>query len=101
MSEISQIFEAMPGRYIAGKVDKTKTYYFSVGSEKWTVSMHPDRCEVARGKADADVVLKCDPKLFVKMVLHGKMPGPLDIARGKIKTNDPQALQGLMSSFRS
>ena len=41
-----------------------------------------------------------DPKLFANMVLKGKMPGPMDIARGKIKTNDPSALQNLMTCFK-
>jgi len=33
------------------------------------------------------------------MVVHGKMPGALDIARGKIKTNDPMGLQKLKTMF--
>jgi hypothetical protein len=33
------------------------------------------------------------------MVLHGKMPGPIDIARGKVKTNDVGALSKLRDLF--
>ncbi|MCB9780152.1 MAG: hypothetical protein H6742_16415 [Alphaproteobacteria bacterium] len=102
MSKVREIFQAMPSRYVPSPGMATKTYYFSVGPEKWTVSMHADRCEAVPGKTvdNADVVLKCDPALFEKMVLHGKMPGPIDIARGKIKTNDPAALQALKDRFR-
>ena len=45
------------------------------------------------------MVLKCEPKLFEKIVLKGKMPGPLDIARGKFKTNDPGKLQEMLTCF--
>jgi hypothetical protein len=101
LSKVRQIFTSMPERYISGKVSASKSYYFSVGDQKWSVTLHPDRCEAVEGKSGtADVVLKADPKLFERMVLERKMPGPLDIARGKIKTNDPGALQELMSCFR-
>jgi hypothetical protein len=33
------------------------------------------------------------------MVVHGKMPGPIDIARGKVKTNDAGALMKLRELF--
>ena len=103
MSNVRRIFEEMPGRYISGSTDSTKTIYFSVGDEKWTVTLHPDRCEAQPGKLvdNADLILKCEPKLFENMILKGKMPGMMDIARGKIKTNDPAQLQGLMSKFRT
>lgn len=102
MASVREIFESMPRRYLPQPGTPSRSYYFSVGDEKWTVVMHPDRCEVAPGKTidSADVVLKCDPKLFVAMVLEGKTPGPIDIARGKIKTNDPSALKALKERFR-
>ena len=102
MSQVREIFQRMPERYIPQPGAASRTYYFSVGDEKWTVTMHADRCVATPGKQgdNADVVLKCDPKLFAAMVLEGKMPGPLDIARGKIKTNDPGALKALKERFR-
>ncbi len=102
MSVIRQIFEHMPSRYQPGKVNRSVTYYFSVGSEKWTATLHPDHCEVVEGKQTdrADCVLKCDPKLFEKMVLKGKTPGPLDVARGKIKSNNIDLLRKLPDYFR-
>ncbi len=100
MATIPQIFEAMPDRYQPGKVTEDKIYYFSLGDDKFTVTVSPDKCVVEKGKTgEADVVLKTTPKLFEKMVIHGKMPGPIDIARGKIKTNDPGALKDLKDYF--
>lgn len=102
MSRVREIFQSMPSRYLPSPGSPSRSYYFSVGEERWTVVMHADRCEASPGKTveTADVVLKCDPGLFERMVLEGKMPGPLDIARGRIKTNDPGALQALKSRFR-
>ena len=102
MPQISEIFGQMASRYQTGQVDKVTTYYFSVGDQKWTATLHPDRCEVEEGRhtSRADCVLKCDPKLFEKMVLEGKRPGPFDIARGKIKTNDVGLLKRLPEFFR-
>ena len=101
MSKVREIFQKMPERYKPSPGMATRTFYFSVGAERWTVTMHADRCEAVPGKTveHADVVLKCDPDLFEKMVLQGKNPGPLDIARGKIKTNDPTGLAALRERF--
>jgi len=102
MSQTREIFGQMAGRYQPGRVSKVITYYFSVGDEKWTATLHPDHCDVAEGRhtSRADCVLKCDPKLFANMVLEGKRPGPFDIARGKIRTNDVGLLKKLPEFFR-
>jgi len=102
MPVLREIFEAMPSRYNSGRIDGSLSYYFSVGGEKWTLLLDADSCVVNEGRhvASADCVLKCDPDLFVKMVLKGKRPGPLDIARGRIKTNDVALLKKLPELFR-
>jgi hypothetical protein len=99
MSAVKQIFDAMPDRFKPGSAANPMSCYFSVGDHKYVVAIGPDGCTVTPGKGQADVVLKCDPKLFEKIVLKGKMPGPLDIARGKFKTNDPGKLQTLLTCF--
>ncbi|MCA9708155.1 MAG: hypothetical protein KDK70_20050 [Myxococcales bacterium] len=98
---VEQIFEQMPGRYLRGKVSTRRVYYFSIGDFRATVTLTPEAVTVERDKKvdDADVVLKTTPELFEKMVLRGKMPGPIDIARGKIKTNDPLGLKNLRDYF--
>jgi putative sterol carrier protein len=99
--DIKKIFDTLPSRYIKGSVDKLTTYYFSIGEDKYTVRITKDEAKVEPGKTveNADVILKTTPELFEKMVLHGKAPGPIDIARGKIKTNDPMGLQKLRTMF--
>ena len=101
MSTVSKIFEAMSARYKADKVNAKRTYYFSIGDDKYTVICTPQDCKVEPGKTvdNADCVLKATPDVFEKMVLKGKLPGALDIARGKIKTNDVGALKDLKDWF--
>jgi hypothetical protein len=99
--DIPTIFDKLPARYKPGKVSGKSVYYFSIGDHKYTVVLEPDGCSVEEGKTieNADVILKTTPKLFEKMVIDGKMPGPLDIARGKVKTNDPKGLMRLREYF--
>lgn len=99
--DIRTIFEELPSCYRQGKVGKPIVYYFSVGEHRYTVRLDADRCVVEPGKTTehADVVLKTTPALFEKMVLRGERPGALDIALGRIKTNDPGALKRLSDYF--
>lgn len=99
--DIPKLFDNLPSRYIPGKAEKARTYYFSIGDDKYTVKLDPQRCQVEPGKTveQADVILKTTPELFEKMVIKGKMPGPIDIARGKVKTNDPMGLKDLRDYF--
>lgn len=99
--DVKKIFELMPSRYVKGKATKKTVYYFSIGDDRWTVTVEPTTVTVEPNKKvdDADVVLKTTPEIFEKMVLKGKLPGPIDIARGKVKTNDPVALKNLRDYF--
>ena len=99
--DVKQIFDLMPSRYRKGSASKLTTYYFSIGDFKATVKITPEGVTVEPDKTveNANVILKTTPELFEKMVLHGKAPGPIDIARGKIKTNDPMGLQKLREMF--
>lgn len=101
MADTTRIFEEMAGRYIKGSADKTTVFYFSIDSNKFTVTVGTDSCKVESGKTvdNADVILKTTSKIFENMVLRGKLPGPIDIARGKIKTNDISGLQNLKTWF--
>jgi putative sterol carrier protein len=99
--DAKKIFEQMPSRFIKGKATKKTVYYFSIGDDRYTVTVEPTQVSVEPGKKveNADVVLKTTPEIFEKMVLHGKLPGPIDIARGKVKTNDPVGLKNLREYF--
>jgi putative sterol carrier protein len=95
------IFEQMPSRYIKGRATGPSTFYFSIDNHKYTVRISPEECKVEKGKTQdrTDFVLKTTAALFEKMVIKGKMPSPLDVMRGKIKTNDPLALKKLRGMF--
>ncbi len=92
----------MPERYIKGSADKDTSFYFSIGDHKYTVKVVGDEVTVEDGKTidDADVVLKATPELFKRMVIDGKLPGAMDIAMGRIKTNDPNGLRSLKAWFK-
>lgn len=102
MADVQKIFAEMPNRYRPGVITAPRSYYFSVGDHKYTLQLTAQAATVTPGKAveNADVVLKTTPELFEKMVIKGQMPGMMDIARGKVKTNDPAALQQLKDLFR-
>ena len=101
MTDIEKIFTEFPNKYVPGVVDRNLTYYFSIGDEKWTVFVTPDSCEAKKGKLvdKADCFVKSDPKLFTNMVLRNKMPGMMDIARGKIKASDLNLLKKMADFF--
>ena len=101
MPSAADILREMPTRYRAGAAAQPMTYYFSIDDTRATVFVGPDGCRVADGKAveNADCVLKTTEKIFVNVVLNGKAPGPIDIARGKFKTNNPEALLKLRDMF--
>jgi len=98
---VPQIFDAMPSRYVRGRMPEPKVFYFSVGDYRYTVRLSNEDCTVESGKTTerADVVLKTTPELFEKMVVRGEAPGTFDILRGRVKTNDPQALKRLRDVF--
>ena len=98
---IPQMFEHMPAQYNAGVLSAPRTYYFSLGSHKFTAKMTPDACVIEQGKTvdSCDCVLKTTEKIFTALVLHGKRPGTLDVARGRFKTNDLALLSELGNLF--
>jgi hypothetical protein len=101
MSTPREIFEAMPSRFVPGKAPRSLVYYFSVGDDRWVLRIDGTTCTATPGKVDqADCVVKAHPDVFVNLVLRGKAPGALDIARGRFKTNDPSLLLTLKDCFR-
>jgi putative sterol carrier protein len=99
---VEALFSKLEAAYKPGSVKSAKTFYFSLEDEKWTVTLEPQRCRVERGKtvAQADVVLKTSPDLFVKM-WHGEFtPGVGDFLAGRVKANDPAALKAFLAAFQ-
>ena len=101
MKEINEIFEAMPTYYQKGHTDKKLIYYFSVGEDKWTVTVDSDSCVAQPGKQtnNADCVVKVDPQLFIRIIKEGKPPSTMDIMRGRLKSNNIGLLQKMKVFF--
>ena len=100
MNDAAALIASFQKRFVPGSVDRPLTWYFSIGEEKHTLLVTPTSCEVRPGKpANADCVVKATPEVFVNLVVHGRQPGPLDIARGRFKTNDVALLLKLRTVF--
>lgn len=96
------ILDGLGARFVPGKATRTVRYYFSIGdTDKYTLVVSPGGCTVTPGReGDADCVVKAHPDVFADLVLKNRAPGPLDIARGRFKTNDPALLMLLKDCFR-
>lgn len=99
---VSEIFDGLRANYKAGAFDEQKTFYFSLGDDKWTVTVGPKSCRVETGKTvdQADCVLKTSPELFLKMWNGEHTPGMGDFMSGRVKSNDPFALKPFMEAFK-
>lgn len=98
---VEKIFASLPGDFVAGTADKEISYYFSMGDIKKTVRVSPDRCLVEDGRTveQADCVCKTSSEFFEKIWNEGYRPGMGDFLSGKIKSNDPSALQSFLKCF--
>jgi putative sterol carrier protein len=103
MADLESTLNAFKQRFKPGAVDKTVTYYLSLGdaaNEKWTVVLTPTAAELKPGKPDnADCVLKTSADLLQQLVAGTWKPGVMDFMKGKIKTSDIDRLQLLQKAF--
>jgi long-chain acyl-CoA synthetase len=103
MADLESTLNALKQRFKPGAVDKTVTYYLSLGdaaNEKWTVVLTPTAAELKPGKPEnADCVLKTSAELFQQLVAGTWKPGVMDFMKQKIKTSDIDRLQLLQKAF--
>ena len=103
-SEVARIFEKLPTLFQKGSVNKPRTYYFSLDDdEKWTVSLTPDGCAVAKGKpdADADCFFKASKQMFLDVWTGKYTPSVKDFVMGSIKSNNPMLLKEFVDAFKA
>lgn len=102
MSAISDVFLSLPKRFVKGSVKATRTFYFSLGEEKWAVTLTPEACEVTQGKPaqDADVFFKASSEMFVEVWNGRYTPTAKDFLTGAIKSNNPLALKDFVAAFK-
>jgi putative sterol carrier protein len=102
VSDVAEVFAKLPEAYGQGKkVEVPRVFYFSLGEEeKWTVTLRPDKCEVARGKPEnADCFFKSSTQLFLDIWARTHTPSPMDFLTGAIKSDNPMLLKEFIGAF--
>lgn len=98
---VARIFASLPDSFVPGVVGEPLVYYFSLGATKKTVRLDDRTCAVEDGRtvAEADCVCKTEEAFFVSIWNEGYRPGLGDFLSGKIKSNNPEALQLFLKAF--
>jgi putative sterol carrier protein len=98
---IDKIFASLPDSFVPGVIEEPLVYYFSLGAAKKTVRVDGQSCTVEDGRTvdEADCVCKTDETFFVSIWSDGFRPSMGDFLSGKIKSNNPTALQLFLQAF--
>jgi long-chain acyl-CoA synthetase len=101
-ASLSSVFSELPARFVRGSVKAPLSYYFSLGSERWTVRVNEDSCRVQPGKTVevADCVLKTSPSMFTRIVRDAYSPSAGEFMSGQIKSNNIQLLMTFQKVFQ-
>jgi len=101
-ASLSTVFSELQDRFVRGSVKSPLSYYFSLGSERWTVRVNQDSCRVQPGKAVdvADCVLKTSPSMFTRIVRDAYSPSPGEFMSGQVKSNNIQLLMTFQKVFQ-
>lgn len=100
------LFQELEGKFLPGAVDKSVSFYFTLGSDelsKWTLRIDPKACEIKPGKPEggtADCVLKTSQDIFTRIVREAYIPGVAEFMSGVVKSNDPELLFTFQKAFQ-
>ena len=100
---LAPVFSELKTRFLVGSVEKPVSFYFSLGdSERWSVRITQDSCEVIAGKVEgpADCVLKTSPAMFTRIVREKYTPSPAEFVAGAVKSNNIQLLFTFQKAFQ-
>jgi len=100
---LEPVFRELEQRFKAGSIEQPISFYFSLGdSERWSVRITQDSCEVTAGKveAPADCVLKTSPAMFTRIVREKYTPSPAEFVAGAVKSNNIQLLFTFQKVFQ-
>lgn len=99
---LAPVFSELKTRFLAGAVENPVSFYFSLGdTERWSVRINKDSCEVIAGKVDpADCVLKTSPAMFTRIVREKYTPSPAEFVAGAVKSNNIQLLFTFQKAFQ-
>jgi len=98
---VDELFAAMPSQYVPGLVSQPVSYYFSFENSKKTARLTSERAVIEDGKTvdAADCVCKTSAAFFIAIWRDGRRPGMGDFLSGKIKSNNPAALETFLRCF--
>jgi long-chain acyl-CoA synthetase len=101
-ASLSSLFSELEGRFVRGSVKTPLSYYFSLGSERWTVRVNEESCRVQAGKTVdvADCVLKTSPSMFTRIVRDAYSPSPGEFLSGQVKSNNIPLLMTFQKVFQ-
>jgi long-chain acyl-CoA synthetase len=101
-TSLEGVFSELERRFLRGSVKAPISYYFSLGSERWTVHVSEETCRVQRGKAVdvADCVLKTTPAIFERIVRDAYSPSPGEFLSGSVKSNNIPLLMTFQKVFQ-
>jgi long-chain acyl-CoA synthetase len=97
------VFEELKERFVPHAVKQPVSYYFALGdSERWTVRITPELCEVFPGKVinPADCVLKTSTDIFKRIVREAYTPSPQEFISGMVKSNNVGLLLTFQKAFQ-
>jgi long-chain acyl-CoA synthetase len=100
---LAGVFKELETRFVAGSVEEPVSFYFALGkSERWTVKITSQSCEVLPGKvaAAADCVLKTSPDIFTRIVREAYTPSPAEFVAGTVKSNNIGLLFTFQKAFQ-
>lgn len=100
---LAPVFGELERRFVPNAVEEPVSFYFSLGeSERWTLRIEPERCQVTPGKAveSADCVLKTTPGMFRRIVREAYTPSPQEFISGAVKSNNIELLMVFQRAFR-
>ncbi|HMJ13276.1 MAG TPA: AMP-binding protein [Polyangiaceae bacterium] len=100
---LAGVFAELETRFVAGSVEEPVSFYFAIGkSERWTVKITSQSCEVSPGKvtAPADCVLKTSPDIFTRIVREAYTPSPAEFVAGAVKSNNIGLLFTFQKAFQ-
>lgn len=102
-ASLANVFRELQSRFVAGSVQEPVSFYFALGeSERWSVRITQDSCEVRAGKVanPADCVLKTTPDMFTRIVRERYTPSPAEFLAGTIKSNNIALLLTFQKAFQ-
>jgi long-chain acyl-CoA synthetase len=100
---LAPVFRELESRFVAGSVETPISFYFALGdSERWSVRITQDSCEVKPGKVSnaADCVLKTTPDMFTRIVREKYTPSPAEFMSGTVKSNNIALLFTFQKAFQ-